>query len=111
MPSTQPRPILNTSLPPQFRQIRIELAREPGHPEGNASVAYSIVAPLDADGRIDQNLWRAHRDACRIARRRPNEEDEHGHRRTIRAAPGVFTMTATSSCPRTSATISQTSIS
>ena len=28
MPSTQPKPILNTSLPPQFRQIQIELARE-----------------------------------------------------------------------------------
>ena len=79
MPSPQPRPILNTSLPPQFRQIHIELAREPGHPEGDASVAYSMVAPLDADGRIDQKLWRAHRDACRIARRRPNEADEHGH--------------------------------
>jgi hypothetical protein len=79
MPSTQPRPILNTSLPPQFRQIHIELARESGHPEGDASVAYTIVAPLDADGRIDHKLWRANREACRIARVRPNEEDEHGH--------------------------------
>ena len=41
------KPILNTSLPAQFRQIRIELAREPDHPEGDADVAYVIVAPLD----------------------------------------------------------------
>jgi hypothetical protein len=39
MPTTQPEPILNSSLPPQFRQIRIELAREPSHPEGDNAVA------------------------------------------------------------------------
>ena len=47
---TQPRPILNASLPAQFRQFRLALAREPGHPEGDAEVAYIIVAPLDSAG-------------------------------------------------------------
>jgi hypothetical protein len=79
MPSTQPKPILNASLPAQFRQIHIELAREPDHPEGDASVAYTIVAPFDADGRIDPKLWRAHREACRVARFRPDRPDDHGH--------------------------------
>ncbi len=79
MSKPQPKPILNTSLPVQFRQIRIELAREPGHPEGDAAVAYAIVAPLDANDRIDAALWREHREACRITRLRPDEEDEHGH--------------------------------
>jgi hypothetical protein len=79
MPGTQPKPILNASLPAQFRQIQIELARETGHPDGDAGVAYTIVAPLDAQGRIDPKLWWAHREACRIARLRPNEQDEHGH--------------------------------
>ena len=79
MPDATPKPILNTSLPPQFRQIRIALAREPNHPEGNASVGYVIVAPLDADDRIDAKLWREHREACRIARLRPNQPDDHGH--------------------------------
>jgi hypothetical protein len=79
MPSAHhPKPILNTSLPAQFRRIRIELAREPGHPEGDAGVAYVIVAPLDEDDRIDPALWRAHRQACRIARLRPDREDDHG---------------------------------
>jgi hypothetical protein len=73
------RPILNASLPARFRRIRIELAREPGHPEGDADVAYVIVAPLDADDRIDPVLWRQHREACRIARLRPGREDDHGH--------------------------------
>lgn len=79
MPDSRPKPILNTSLPAQFRQIRIELAREPGHPEGDASDAFIIVAPLGADDRIDPTLWREHREACRITRLRPSEDDDHGH--------------------------------
>ena len=73
------KPILNADLPPQFRQIRIVLAREPGHPDGDDEVAYIFVAPVDTEGRIDPQLWRAHREACRVARLRPNEQDEHGH--------------------------------
>jgi len=79
MSKPQLKPILNTSLPAQFRQIRIALAREPGHPEGDDDVAYIFVAPVDAEGRIDPKLWRAHREACRVARQRPNQQDEHGH--------------------------------
>jgi len=79
MPSTHPKSILNTSLPTQFRQIRIELARERGHPEGDTDVAYVIVAPLDSDDRIDPALWREHREACRIVRLRPGQEDRAGH--------------------------------
>jgi hypothetical protein len=78
MQSVHPKPILNASLPAQFRQIRIELAREPGHPEGDTGYAYVIVAPLDADDRIDAKLWREHREACRIARLRPDQDDQHG---------------------------------
>lgn len=79
MQNAHSKPILNASLPAQFRQIRIELAREPGHPEGDSAVAYVIIAPLDADDRIDPMLWRDHREACRIARQRPGEQDDHGH--------------------------------
>ena len=64
MPNSRPKPILNASLPAQFRKIRIELAREPDHPEGDAGVAYVIVAPLDANDKIDPALWRAHREAA-----------------------------------------------
>ncbi|MBN8989871.1 MAG: hypothetical protein J0H42_16605 [Rhizobiales bacterium] len=79
MSKTQRQPILNSSLPPQFRQIRIALAREPGHPDGDAEVAYIMVAPLDAEDRIDAKLWKAHREACRLARQRPDEPDRLGH--------------------------------
>jgi hypothetical protein len=79
MQGVQPRPILNTSLPAQFRQIRIDLAREPGHPFGDTGFAYVIVAPLDADDRIDAKLQHEHREACRIVRLRPDQDDRHGH--------------------------------
>lgn len=79
MSKTQRQPILNASLPAQFRQIRIALAREPGHPDGDAEVAYIMVAPLDAEDRIDAKLWKAHRDACRIVRQRPDEPDRLGN--------------------------------
>jgi hypothetical protein len=79
MSKPQLKPILNSSLPAQFRQIRIALAREPGHPDGDDEVAYIFVAPVDAEGRIDPRLWRAHREACRVARQRPNEQDQLGH--------------------------------
>jgi hypothetical protein len=79
MAKTQQKPILNTSLPPQFRQIRMELAREHDHPEGDHDVSYIIVAPLNPDGMIDPKLWKQHREACRVTRLRPNEQEGHGH--------------------------------
>ena len=79
MSKPERKPILNADLPPQFRQIRIVLAREPGHPDGDDEVAYIFVAPVDIEGRIDPKLWRAHREACRVARQRPNEADQLGY--------------------------------
>ncbi len=79
MPGVHPTPLLNTSLPAQFRQIRVELARETHHPDGDTDIAYVIVAPLDVNGRIDPKLWRKYREACRVARLRPDTEDRLGH--------------------------------
>ncbi|MGQ0681128.1 hypothetical protein [Bradyrhizobium sp.] len=76
---SSPTPILNTSLPSSFRQIRIELAREQGHPEGAHDIAYVLVAPLNDDGRIDAEAWRQRREACRVARLRPGADTVHGH--------------------------------
>jgi hypothetical protein len=38
-----------------------------------------MIAPLNADDRIDPVLWYEHGEACRIARSRPNREDTHGY--------------------------------
>ena len=74
MPNKNPR-----ALPREFREIRLELARETGHPEGDREHGYRMIAPLNGDSRIDAALWKTHHDACRVVRFRPNEEDDVGH--------------------------------
>ncbi len=69
----------SSQLPRAFRKIRLELAREKGHPAGSSGYGYTLVAPLDADRRIDAELWKSHRDACRVVRFRPTGDDEVGH--------------------------------
>ena len=52
----------------QARHIRLELAREPGHPQGDAGSGYDIVAFLDDDGRLDLDQCRAQAARCRVRR-------------------------------------------
>lgn len=48
--------------------IRLELAREPGHPHGDARTGYDIVAFLTAGGQLDLAACRAGGDRCRVRR-------------------------------------------
>jgi hypothetical protein len=73
------KPVLGSSLPHSFRKIRLELAREPNHPEGDNRFAYILVAPLDAASRIDHDTWKHNREASRVVRQRPGETDASGH--------------------------------
>jgi hypothetical protein len=70
-------------LPANFRRIRLERAREPGHPEGDARLGYWVVAPLSADGHLDIETARAFKRDCTVIRFRPDQKDEKGylHRR------------------------------
>jgi len=68
-----------TPLPDSFRVIRLHLAREPGHPEGDATHGYDLLAPLDDEGRIDGKVFRSFPSACRVRRFRPKQEDLVGH--------------------------------
>jgi hypothetical protein len=72
-------PLRNTSLPRSFRYIRLERARDHDHPEGDSRTAYIMIAPLDADSRIDAETWREHKEACRVVRKRPDGNDNLGH--------------------------------
>lgn len=72
-------PLRNTSLPREFRYIRIERARDHDHPEGDSKTAYIMIAPLDAESRIDAEAWREHKEACRVLRKRPDGGDNLGH--------------------------------
>lgn len=68
-----------TELPHAFKEVRLELAREKDHPEGSRNFGYVFIAPLDANGQIDADLWAHHRDACRVMRFRPDEIGQRGH--------------------------------
>ena len=65
-------------LPANFRRIRLELAREPGHPVGSPLDGYEFAAPLMRDGHIDATTWKKHAEHCRVRRFRANEADQHG---------------------------------
>lgn len=75
-------------LPGGFRRIRMELAREPDHPEGSGDVGYEFLAPLTPDGHLDASAWAAHRTACRAVRFQTNEEHRAGH--LVRRAGGSW---------------------
>jgi hypothetical protein len=77
-----------SKLPPSFRHIRLELAREKGHPQGSALIGYTFVAPLDRNSQIDAGLWHQHREFSRVVRFRPDEADDVGH--LIRKQGGAF---------------------
>ena len=71
-------PLKTATLPPEFRLIRLELARERDHPAGSGEDGYDVVAPLRADDRLDSALWKRHKDACRVVRFRPGEDHTVG---------------------------------
>lgn len=67
-----------TTLPHSFKRIRLNLARSPEFPQGSSRHGYEFVAPLDGNGHIDVEQWRAHRDQCRVRRFQEGEDDEFG---------------------------------
>ncbi|MEQ8654797.1 MAG: hypothetical protein RIC87_20195 [Kiloniellales bacterium] len=59
--------------------IRLELARDPDHPEGDRRHGYEFVAPLDAMGNLDLKGWDQARARCTVHRFHSGEEDMRGH--------------------------------
>lgn len=51
-----------------FHVIHLDLAREPGHPQGSTHDYYTLVLPLHADGRIDAAECKAYPDLCAVTR-------------------------------------------
>jgi len=49
-----------------FKIIHLDLAREPGHPEGSTEDRYTLVLPLNAESYIDPDYCRSFPDLCRV---------------------------------------------
>jgi len=62
-----------------LKQVVLHLARTKEFPEGSDRHYYRIVAPLDADGHLDAEGWRKHREQCRVVRSWGDEEADIGH--------------------------------
>lgn len=71
-------------------RIQMTLARNPGFPEGDASQGYVITAPIDAQGWLDLDSWRAHREACTVIRFKPGVEHDADGWLTHRGASWFF---------------------
>jgi len=67
-----------TQLPHELKRIRLNLARSKEFPNGSEQHGYEFVAPLDAAGQIDVDLWRKYRKHCGVRRFWGQEDDEVG---------------------------------
>ena len=69
-----------------LKRIRLDLARSKEHPQGSSSHGYELVAPLDRNGLIDVEAWKAMRDRCSVRRFWHGEDEKLG--RLIHKAGG-----------------------
>jgi len=58
-------------------RITLRLGRNPsaGFTDGDDHHGYVVVAPIDGDGKLDVELWRAHKSACTVNRFTPGNTD------------------------------------
>ena len=66
------------TLSHSLKRIRLHLARSKDFPDGSSRHGYEFVAPIDAKGHIDAELWRQHRDRCRVRRFWNGEPEQVG---------------------------------
>lgn len=59
--------------------VRLELGRTKEHPAGSPNHGYILHVPLNAEGLIDVDSWRANKKSCTVTRFWEGEADEHGH--------------------------------
>lgn len=61
----------------QLKSIVLRLARNPDacFPFGDDARGYRLVAPLDTNGLLDLELWRASKERCTVVRFSPDETE------------------------------------
>lgn len=73
-----------------MRTIRLEMARNPGHPDGDSACGYEIRVPLDANGHIDVEAFRRDRKACTVRRFWRGEDEKLGELHHTRHGTWAF---------------------
>lgn len=74
-----------TELTSKFRHVRLVLARDKEHPEGDPHEGYDLLVPLDDNGHLDAIEWKDKQNLCRVRRFRSKGEDLIG---VLRRKPG-----------------------
>jgi hypothetical protein len=74
----------------KLTRVIMRLARNPGYPDGDSSRGYTIVAPLDENGHLDVELWRAQKNACTVRRFSPIQDEVAEGLLTNRGGHWVF---------------------
>jgi hypothetical protein len=62
-----------------LQRITLHLARNKGFPDGSSERGYEILAPLDASGHLDADVWKRVRRQCSVRRFWVGESDRMGH--------------------------------
>jgi hypothetical protein len=62
-----------------LKRVRLELARNAEFLEGSLARGYEFVAPLSADGHLDLEGWKQHRESCTVHCFWAGEDDAYGH--------------------------------
>lgn len=53
-------------LAPAFRHVRLLLARDKGHPDGDREEGYDLLLPLGREGFLDPHEWKKSQESCRV---------------------------------------------
>jgi hypothetical protein len=72
-------------LTPNFRHVKLLLAREKGHPQGEHLQGYDLLVPLHDNGQLDAETWKKHQASCRVRYFTGNGNERIGR---LRRKPG-----------------------
>jgi hypothetical protein len=67
-----------SAVPDHFFVVHLDLAREPGHPDGAIEDRYTLLLPLAADGRILEREALAAADFCRVSHKAGSADIKRG---------------------------------
>ena len=62
----------------KLQRVTLHAARSKAFPEGSIRHGYAFVAPLNAEGKIDAEGWKAHRGECFVRRFWGDDPDMRG---------------------------------
>lgn len=57
-------------------KITLQLGRNEGYPDGDRHEGYIINAPINAEGKLDVEIWRKYSKDCKVIRYSANDDND-----------------------------------